>query len=415
MIGAVPAQHRPPGLVVTEHEFDVPLDHARPGGEQISIFAREVAEPDGTDKPFLVFLQGGPGFEASRPVGVPSSPGWLERALEDFRVLMLDQRGTGRSTPVGPLDGHSPQEQAEYLTHFRADSIVRDMELVREALGAERWSVLGQSFGGLCVLTYLSFAPGGLKEALITGGVPPVERHVDDVYRATWARQRERVAAYYDRYSGDRERVRAIADRLDTEELLLAPDEPLTSRRFRMLGNHLGMSDGPEQLHYRLELPVGSPAFLRDVASDLDLARDPMYALLNEACWGNGYATNWSAQRMMPEEFAADPEHLTGEHLFPWVFEDCAGVRPFREAAEILAAHEWPVLYDVDQLRRNEVPTAAAIYYDDPYVERDLGMETAALTRDFHPWVTNEYLHNGLRTDGGRILGRLLDLVRGRA
>jgi hypothetical protein len=31
------------------------------------------------------------------------------------------------------------------------------------------------------------------------------------------------------------------------------------------------------------------------------------------------------------------------------------------------------------------------------------------------PWVTNEYEHNGLRADGARIIGRLLDLVRGRA
>ena len=35
------------------------------------------------------------------PDAHPASPGWLERALKDFRVLMLDQRGTGRSTPVG--------------------------------------------------------------------------------------------------------------------------------------------------------------------------------------------------------------------------------------------------------------------------------------------------------------------------
>ena len=46
-------------------------------------------------------------------------------------MLLLDQRGTGRSTPV------SGRERAEYLTHFRADSIVRDAELLREALGSE--------------------------------------------------------------------------------------------------------------------------------------------------------------------------------------------------------------------------------------------------------------------------------------
>ena len=93
--------HRLPGLVLTEHEISVPLDHAQPDGAQISVFAREVADPDGRDKPFLVFFQGGPGFEASRPVGSPRSPSWLDRALKDYRVLLLDQRGTGRSAPVG--------------------------------------------------------------------------------------------------------------------------------------------------------------------------------------------------------------------------------------------------------------------------------------------------------------------------
>src|SRR3954466_1575862 len=124
--------HRP-GLVLIEHELEVPLDHARPDGETITLFAREVAEPDGRDKPFLVFLQGGPGFEASRPPRHPTGPGWMDRALQDYRVLMLDERGTGRSTPVGSLPGMTPQGQAAYLANFRADAIVRDCELMRAA------------------------------------------------------------------------------------------------------------------------------------------------------------------------------------------------------------------------------------------------------------------------------------------
>src|SRR3954469_6325036 len=90
-----------PGLRLVEHEFAVPLDHADPDGERITVFAREVARPDGRERPLLAFLQGGPGYEAPRPTGNPLGPGWLERALRDLRVLMLDQRGTGRSTPVG--------------------------------------------------------------------------------------------------------------------------------------------------------------------------------------------------------------------------------------------------------------------------------------------------------------------------
>ena len=50
-----------PGLVLTDHELDVPLDHGRPDGERITVFAREVADPQGRDRPFLVFQQGGPG------------------------------------------------------------------------------------------------------------------------------------------------------------------------------------------------------------------------------------------------------------------------------------------------------------------------------------------------------------------
>ena len=86
------------GLVTVEHELEVPLDWDARDGETITVFAREVAEPDGRDKPFLLFLQGGPGFEANRPARHPSAPGWLDWALERFRVLLLDQRGTGRSS-----------------------------------------------------------------------------------------------------------------------------------------------------------------------------------------------------------------------------------------------------------------------------------------------------------------------------
>src|SRR4051812_25187725 len=117
------------GLVITDHVLTLPLDHARSDGESIEVFAREVAAPDGRDRPYLLFLQGGPGQEAPRPTGRPASPGWLERALQDFRVLMLDQRGTGLSTPYGaPRTDPSadPGADAERLTHFRADAIVQD-------------------------------------------------------------------------------------------------------------------------------------------------------------------------------------------------------------------------------------------------------------------------------------------------
>ncbi|HEY4227096.1 MAG TPA: alpha/beta fold hydrolase, partial [Candidatus Limnocylindrales bacterium] len=164
-----PTTYSTPGAITIEREHSVPLDHANPSGETITVFTREVASPDGRDRPYLLFLQGGPGFEATRPTAPPS--GWQKRALADYRLLLIDQRGTGRSTPVGDIPGATPQDQATYLTHFRADSIVRDAELIRKELGVDRWSILGQSFGGFCSLTYLSFFPDSLREAYLTGGL----------------------------------------------------------------------------------------------------------------------------------------------------------------------------------------------------------------------------------------------------
>jgi len=403
-----------PGLVAIEHSFEVPLDHDDDAGERITVFARELADPDGRDRPFLVYLQGGPGFEAPRPTRLPNAPGWLDRALTDFRVLMLDQRGTGRSTPVGTLSGMSAAQQADYLAHFRADSIVRDAEWIRRELGVDRWSVLGQSFGGLCVITYLSLAPEGLREALVTGGIPALGPRIDDVYTRTYERVLERNRRYYERYPADRERVLALHDRIDHDELRLPGGDRLTWRRFRQLGQMLGMSDGAEHLHYVLELPPDSPAFLHDVETAVGFARDPIYAVLHEASWADGGTTRWSAERVLPADFDA-PDLFTGEHVYPWMFEDYGALTPLRDVANLLAEREWPRLYDDDVLRANEVPAAAAIYLEAMYVERTFSEETAAQIPGLRTWTTNEYQHNGLRVDGERILGRLLDLARGRA
>jgi pimeloyl-ACP methyl ester carboxylesterase len=402
-----------PGAILTEREHIVPLDHAHSRGPKITVFSREVADPDGADRPYLVFLQGGPGFEAARPTSPPS--GWLKRALADYRVLLLDQRGTGRSTPVGRvIPGDSPAAQAEYLTHFRADSIVRDAELIRRELGVERWSVLGQSFGGFTSMSYLSIAPEGLREVFITGGLSPIGRPVDDIYGATYVRLVEKNRAYFERYPDDRARARSIIGRLDGEDVRLPSGDRLTARRFRQLGLWLGASTGFELLHHVLELPFGSSAFLHDAEEGVRFTRNPIYATLHESSYADGVATNWSSARLLPDAIEAEG-FFTAEHVFPWMWEDYGWLRPHREAAEILAHHEWPRLYDPDVLAHNDVPVSATIYVNDLYVERAFAEETAAAIRVLRPWVTNEFEHNALRADGERVLGRLIDLVRGRA
>ena len=329
-------------------------------------------------------------------------------------MLLVDQRGTGRSTPVGStIPGDTPQAQADYLAHFRADSIVRDCEAIRAELGSPPWTTLGQSFGGFTTLTYLSFAPEGLAASLLTGGLSPVGRPVDDIYGATY---RQAIAAngrYFARYPGDRARVREIFARLEDEDVRLPDGDRLTARRFRQLGMWLGDSAGFELLHHVIELPFGSTAFLTDVEHAAPWPRNPIYATLHESSYADGVPTRWSADRLLPDEIVAEGL-FTAEHVFPWMWDDFGGLHGHREAAMLLADHPWPRLYDADRLARNEVPVVGTIYTNDVYVERAFAVETAALVRGLRSWETNEYEHNGLRADGERVVGRLIDMVKGR-
>ena len=420
--------HRFPGIVSSAHRFEVPLDHGSVDGQTIEVFARELVAADRTEEglPYLVYIQGGPGFESPRPA---RKTGWIGRALDEFRVLLVDQRGTGRSTPVGARSlavFSSPAAQAEYLTHFRADAIVQDLEFIRKALLGpdEKWTILGQSFGGFCALNYLSVAPHGLKAALFTGGLPPISGHADRVYEATYARVLTRNERYFARYPEDQRRLDALADYLRTHEVDLPSGTRLTVRVLQQLGMKLGAHDGAESLHYLLEAPfIEGPTgpelsfrFLRDVENALSFDTNPIYAILHESIYCQNEASNWSAHRVGEDHGIIDgtPFRFTGEMVYPWMFEDYVQLRPLAAAAELLAQKtDWPPLYDAARLAENTVPCAAAIYDDDMYVERTLSVETADATGHMRTWITNEFEHNGLRADGPRIFEYLLELVRG--
>jgi pimeloyl-ACP methyl ester carboxylesterase len=424
--------YRQPGAVLTDHTFSVPLDHDRPGGERIEVFAREVTQAGraAAGLPWLLYLQGGPGFGGPRLSGRAS---WLGRALDDFRVLLLDQRGTGRSTPAGRqtlASLHSPRDQAGYLSLFRADAIVRDAELIRRELtGGEPWSVLGQSFGGFCTVTYLSHAPEGIREAFITGGLPGLAATADDVYRVAYPRVKASTAAHYDRYPDDAEQARRVARELASTEVYRPDGARLTVEAFQSLGRMLGSSTGSDELHYLLETAFAggqlSDEFLHEAQGHLSFARAPLYAVLHEPCYAQGIATRWSAQRVRAEfgEFepgpavdGGQPLLFTGEMIYPWMLDLDPVLRPLRAPADLLAEWEdWPPLYDAARLAANEVPVAAAVYFNDMYVPRELSVPTAAAIRGLRAWVTSEYEHDGLRVSDGAVLGRLIALTRGLA
>ncbi|KAB1219501.1 Proline iminopeptidase [Morella rubra] len=421
-----------PDLRLRDHYFTVPLDHSldRGSSSKISVFAREVVAVGKDDQPlpYLLYLQGGPGFECPRPT---EASGW---------------RGTGLSTPLtasSMLQFKSAEGLVDYLKHFRADNIVKDAEFIRVRLVPEAgpWTVLGQSYGGFCAVTYLSFAPQGLKQVLLTGGIPPIGDGctADTVYRACSEQVIKQNEKYYKRYPQDIEVVREVVNYLAESEgggVLLPSGGVLTPRGLQTLGlSCLGSSAGFERLHYMFEgvwdpvIVPGAPKrisyyFLKTFEKCLSFDTNPLYALLHESIYCQGASSRWSANRIRSEyggKFDAIntakgcPVLFMGEMIFPWMFDELHALKEFKDAAHILAEEEdWPPVYDTAVLNNNTVPVAAAVYYEDMYVNFKLAMETASQIAGIRLWITNEYMHSGLRDGGGQVFEHLMGMLNGK-
>ena len=173
------------------------------------------------------------------------------------------------------------------------------------------------------------------------------------------------------------------------------------------------MDGGAETIHYLIERDPSEPAFSHDLAAMLPFgARNPLYAVLHESSYADGGRTRWSADRVQPDDFRGEATLLTGEHLFPWHFEDSTDLQPYRDIAMILAEHDWPRSVRRSQTRRGRRPVRGRDLRRRPYVDRTFSEQTADLLPGMRRWLTDEYLHNGLRTAGDRILDRLIELVR---
>ncbi|ORX46569.1 alpha/beta-hydrolase [Hesseltinella vesiculosa] len=420
-----------PGAKVFDRYFTVPLDHDQPNSHStIQIFVRHLVPITKQDQqktlPFLIYLQGGPGFEVTMPSNATS--GWIKVAFDQgYQVLLLDQRGTGLSSAISALSlAHldSDQAKAEYLTHFRADSIVKDCEWIRKTLTKDRLvshesriSLLGQSFGGFSIVTYLSLFPESIHKAYITGGVPPLVDHPDPVYRALYPRMLKKNKLYYQKFPQDVAHVRQIVSHLSSNTVPLPNGGVLTPRRFLQLGLMFGMSGGYDSLHETVTLCVNDLKLhksltyrtLNHIQHSQSFDTNVLYCILHEAIYcQNHQASRWAADRVLNDEFAEEfewridklrdnqPIHFTGETVYPFMLEDYAELRPLANVAHLLAEHPWSQLYDVSVLNGLDTASmelAGVSYFDDMYVDRDLSERTAQEITGFKQWFTNEYAH----------------------
>jgi proline iminopeptidase len=112
-----------------------------------TLYWEECGAPGGVP---IVFLHGGPGAGAS-----PTHRRFFDPAR--FRIVVFDQRGSGRSTPLGEIRDND-------LPH-----LISDLEALRLHLGIERWHVFGGSWGSTLALAYAQSHPERVRSLTLRG------------------------------------------------------------------------------------------------------------------------------------------------------------------------------------------------------------------------------------------------------
>jgi len=196
------------GIELTCGFVEVPENRARPGGRKIPVhFVRARATGDKPLPDPIVFLGGGPGLHATPGA---SNKIWGNRGrLEQRDLIVVDQRGTGRSNPLDCVDHGTDggpdvvrelfsrdffdresfraclaelSEKAD-LTQYTTTASVEDIEAIRRALGYAKINLSGGSYGTRWALEYMRRHPESIRGAVLYGVAPPSELLVERVAR----------------------------------------------------------------------------------------------------------------------------------------------------------------------------------------------------------------------------------------
>ncbi|KAI1625120.1 proline iminopeptidase [Exophiala viscosa] len=439
--------HQIPGkLLVTEFFFQVPLDHSNHQGEQIRIFCRSarkfdkptVPKPtsDEDQLPWFVYIPGGPGFGCPPPQNLMEFTNTV--LARGYQFLAFDHRGMGLSTPATAASitaKGSPGQQAEYLKHFRAGNAVKDLEAIRKCLTADypeekkKWTIMGSSYGGFVCLNYLSFHPEGLREVFPVAGMAPVTQSTPDLpIEKLFKKVMGRNQNYYAKYPEDKVNVCKILELLDREESRLPCGDVLTPARFLEMGILFGFHGGLDAVHdVVLRAANDMDIFgyltrptLSAIEGSSSFNDQPLYAVMHGSIYVQGQASDWVFDRVMKKypEFETgqqatreDGPLFTGEMVFRRAFENYGELKTLLPVAELLEKKtDWPDLYDLNQLRKNEVPVYAAIYVEDMYVDLDYSLETASIVKGCKTFITNTLYHDAIRSKNEEVLKALFAL-----
>jgi pimeloyl-ACP methyl ester carboxylesterase len=267
----------------------VPLDPDEPDGATLALRVARVPALNRRDNPVaLTILAGGPGqaatdfYAAYRPA--------FERVREQMDIVLVDQRGTGQSHRLGcPVPEQSlgdvwSVELTQSLTreclakldvdsrYFTTSVAVRDLDLVREALGYQQFSVYGVSYGTRVAQHYLRRFPERTHSAILDGVVP-----VDLPLGPDIAPQAQRAldlalgrcaedAGCSDAYPHVRRDFRNLSETLKSAPVSVTLADPLTAVTVDVNLGYLDLAGAVRLLSYSPQTVALLPLFINQAA-----------------------------------------------------------------------------------------------------------------------------------------------------
>lgn len=399
------------------HRISVPVDWKNPDqSPSITVAVREILDSDDQDflKPPILYLQGGPGFQSN----LPTDEKWISQLMTRFRVFLMDQRGTGLSTPIdieaiSSLDQFNRDQAIEYISNFRADSIARDIEHIRKSLFSDKqFFTFGQSFGGWCTFAYLSLFPNSANGCFLTGGFPPVGKSPLEVYRALVPQVDKSNEMFFEKYPETKSQLQVLIEKLDDKTQMSLAQNGFYAGYSTM---HAELRTLIEALSFELET-IGrlSTRTMKMMEDPLSFSSNPIYALLHESIYCEGIASNWAAETvMLGENNRPDKNDIAkfflGENVLRRSFEIVEDLKPLSGLMDALMSYEnWSQQFDVQTLQNCEVPVVGTIYKNDAAVVASFAKSSAELLGNGH-FIESGFDHSAYKSQSDEIFNALFN------
>ena len=378
----------------------------------------------------LTGFGGGPGQAAT------GMAGWMSQAFAELRqdhdVMLVDQRGTGRSAPLQCQlrDTADPQSylgdflppdatarclqelsREADLTRYGFMELAHDIEAVRRALGYEQLDLYGGSYGTRAAQVYMRAYPRSVRSAVLEGVVPPAYAQPRTYAQSTEAalngvaedcRAEAACAAAFPNFVQE---VRAVADRLAQAPATAEIRDPETGERITLTLTRATYADMIRRMLYDVgsanQIPyVVHRAFAGDYRPILVFALQDRRGYQRDLYWGLSLAITCSEDVPFVDAQAAALDN--GRTL----------LGDWRYRQQAAACRGWPtfaVPADYHQPAPSDIPTLLLSGEHDPVTPASGGDEVAASLRNSLHVVSPHGAHGFGGLEGEECI---VDLIR---